>query len=249
MKVSIITVVYNGENYIQDCIRSVFSQTHKDIEYIVVDGGSTDSTLTLLRPFRNQITHFISEKDHGVYDAMNKGLELASGEVIAFLNSDDFYTDNRVIERVVESFEQNNCECVFANLVYISANSDDKVVRFYNSKGFCLNDFRIGDAPPHPTFFAKRELFIKFGKFDPSYVCAGDYDLMMRFLYIHKASYYHLDETIVKMRQGGISTANFIDLISFNKEKYRSCLQNKIKTNYFYLYSRYFYKIFQLVRR
>jgi len=249
MKVSIITVVYNNANSIRYAIESVLSQTYKNIEYIIIDGKSNDGTVEIINSFDKKITKFISEKDNGLYDAMNKGLRLASGDIVGILNSDDIYTDNQVITKIVHAFEQKKVDAVYADLVFYHPNNPKKIVRYYNSKAFKIKDFSSGMMPAHPTFFVKKKCYDSYGYFDTSFQISADFDLLVRFLYIAKISTFHLPEVIVKMSTGGLSTRSFRSNLLINREILKSCKKNGIKTNLLKIYSKYFTKVFQYFAR
>lgn len=239
MKVSIITVVYNNVSVIRDSIESVLAQSYHNIEYIVIDGASNDGTVEVVRSYGDRITHFISEPDKGIYDAMNKGLKLASGDVIGILNSDDFYVSNDIINMVVEAFEQNYVDSVFADLVYIKPDNIDKVMRYYDSSYFSPSKFAYGWMPAHPTFFVKREVYEKYGFFKIDYQIAADYELLVRFLGKYKISYFYINKPIVKMRIGGISTKGIKSNYILNREIIKACAENGIHTNWVKVLSKY----------
>lgn len=249
MKVSIITVVYNNANFIKDAIESVLTQSYENIEYIVVDGASNDGTVEIINRYGNRITHFLSEKDHGIYDAMNKGLKLASGDIVGILNSDDFYISNNVINMVVEAFLYNNVDSVFADLVYVNPDNLTKVVRYYDSSYFSPSKFGYGWMPAHPTFFVRKDMYVKYGFFKTDYKIAADYELLARFLGKYKISYSYLQIPLVKMRIGGVSTnspkSNFI----LNQEILRACSENGIYSNWLMVLSKYPKKFLGLFKR
>jgi len=249
MKVSIVTVALNNRAYIEDCINSVVRQNYKNMEYIVIDGGSDDGTVDIIRKHEKHISKWLSEPDSGIYDAMNKGINLASGEIVGTLNSDDFYSNNDVISTVVKEFATKEVDSVFADLVYVKRDNPAKTVRYYNSARFTPRKFALGWMPAHPTFFVKRGLYEKYGLFRTDYQIAADYELLTRFLGKYKISYSHIPEVIVKMRTKGVSTRNLNSNRILNKEIMRACLANGIKTNIFKVYSKYFIKVFQLLRR
>jgi glycosyltransferase involved in cell wall biosynthesis len=249
MKISIITVVRNQRLAIEHCLKSVLSQTYKDIEYIVIDGASTDGTLEIIRQYQHRITKFVSEKDVGPYDAMNKGIRIATGDVVGILNSDDFYAGPQILEKVAEMFKKSNADALIADLVYVRPDNLDRVVRFYSGADFTPDKFAWGWMPPHPTFFARRELYMKYGFFRTDYRIAADYELMARFLARHKARFVYLPEVLVRMRIGGISTRNLRSNWILNKEILRACAENGIQTNILKVYSKYFRKIMQLFTR
>jgi len=248
LKISIITVVWNNKKTIKDAIDSVLAQTYKDIEYIIIDGASTDGTVEVVKSYGDKISKFVSEPDCGLYDAMNKGIALATGDVVGILNSDDFYIDNRVIERVVKEFEEKQTDSVFADLVYVKSENLDKIVRYYDSSYFTPQKFAYGWMPAHPTFFVKRWVYEKYGLFRTDLKIAADFDILARFLYTHKISYSYIKEVIVKMRLGGISTS-FSSIWTNNIEQLRICRQNGIDTNIFKILSKYPSKLMGFVKR
>lgn len=249
MKISIITVVYNSEETIEDTILSVYSQSFRNVEHILIDGGSTDKTLSIINKHRDKISTFISEPDHGIYDAMNKGLKLATGDVVGILNSDDIYYDNDVVASVIGCFNTCGTDSVFSDLVYVKKNNTNKVVRYYSGADFTINKFAYGWMPPHPTFFVKRCVYERYGYFKTDYIIASDFELLVRFLAVNKISFIYLPKVSVKMRVGGISTRNFKSNIILNKEIVRACLENGIKTNMVKVISKYALKSLQLIKR
>ncbi|MGG6269224.1 glycosyltransferase family 2 protein [Leptolyngbya sp. AN03gr2] len=249
MKVSIITVTYNAGATIRDTIESVLSQDYPDIEHIIIDGASKDDTAEIVRSYGDRIAQFVSEPDRGMYDGMNKGIKLATGDVIAILNADDFYIDSSVISTIVEQFEQHQVDSVFADLVYVKHDDPEKIVRYYSSASFHPGKFAYGWMPAHPTFVVKRSAFENYGYFKTDYKIAADYELLIRFLAIHKLSYHYIPQVLVKMRTGGASTANLSSNWILNREIVRGCLENGIQTNMTKVLSKYFVKVFQLVAR
>lgn len=249
LKISIITVVYNSVNTIKDAIESVLFQTYPMIEYIIVDGASTDGTVKVIRSYMNNITHFISEKDHGIYDAMNKGIKLATGDVIGILNSDDFYLSNNVIEKVIEVFESKHVDSMFADLVYVKPDKLHRVVRYYDSSHFNPKRFAYGWMPAHPTFFVKKEVYEKYGYFKTDYKIAADYELLVRFLGKYKISYFYLQIPLVKMRLGGVSTSTLKNNFILNQEILRACSENEIYSNWLMVLSKYPKKLLGLFKR
>jgi len=238
MKLSIITVSYNSASTIKDTIDSVLNQTYDDIEYIIVDGVSTDETVEIVDCYGDKISKFISEPDNGIYDAMNKGIKLATGDVIGILNSDDFYIDEFVLEKVVREFNKSKVDSVYADLVYVKPNSLNKIVRYYDSSRFKLEKFAYGWMPAHPTFFVKKEVYDKYGDFKTDYKIGADFDIMVRFLCNYGISYSYLNEPIVKMRKGGVSTS-FSSIWINSLEQIRACKENGIKTNIFKILMKY----------
>lgn len=237
MKVSIITVTFNSEKYLEDTLESIFSQSYPDIESIVIDGKSTDGTLGILQKYQNKIK-YISEPDTGIYDAMNKGIALATGDIIGILNSDDVLFDKEIIDKVVNSFS-SDVDCVYGNVILV--NESNKIVRNYSSANFKLKDFEFGHMPPHPSFYVRKEEFQKFGHYNTSFKISADYDLLLRFLYIHKLKSKYLDFIVVKMRDGGISSS-LKNKWLLNNEILAACRLQNINTNFFKVYSKYIFK-------
>ncbi|PCI99608.1 MAG: glycosyl transferase [Flavobacteriales bacterium] len=229
LKVSIITVCYNSSETIEATIKSVVSQTHNNIEYIIVDGKSTDNTLEIIENYKNNISKIISEKDNGLYDAINKGIELATGEIIAILNSDDLYEDNNVIENIVDLFEKEKLEACYADLVYVDRIDTEKVTRTWKSGSYKDGMFFNGWMPPHPTFFVKKEIYNKYGSFNLELKSAADYEIMLRFIHKHKIKLGYLPRVIVRMRIGGVSNISLINRIKANREDKKAWSINGIK--------------------
>ena len=247
-KVSIITVVRNNVRTIRDCIESVLSQTYP-VEYIVIDGCSTDGTSAIIEEYKCKITRIVTEPDDGLYDAMNKGIRLATGDIVGILNSDDFYSDATVIETVVHEFVKRQVDSVFADLVFVASDDTKKIIRYYDCSNFSPDRFAYGWMPAHTAFFVKRGCYEQFGLYKTNYSIAADYELLVRFLWKHRLSYCHIPRVIIKMRTGGISTRNLRSNWILNQEIVRACAENGLRTNLWKVYSKYFMKIFQLVRR
>jgi len=203
LKLSVLTVSCNSRDTIKYTINSVLSQTYNNIEYIIIDGGSTDGTADLVKSYGKNINKFLSEKDNGIYNAMNKGIKLSSGDIIGFLNSDDVYFDDSIINKVVNIFENEKVDCVYGDLVYVSENN--KIKRYWKSGNFNLKSFKNGWMPPHPSFFVKKDVYEKYGGFNENYRISADYELMVRLLYKNKISTFYLPEILVKMKTGGVS--------------------------------------------
>lgn len=228
MKISIITAVYNNENTIADAIESVTSQTHDDIEYIIIDGQSTDATLEIINNYRDKIDIFISEPDDGIYDALNKGIANATGDVVCFLHSDDIYAHENVIAKANALFEESGVDSIYGDLVYVKKEDVNHVVRYWKSGSFKHSKLKRGWMPPHPTFFVKREVYQQHGSFDTSFDIAADYDKVLRFLGSHKISTAYLPEVLIKMRLGGASNKSFANLRKKTSEDLRALRKNKI---------------------
>ena len=249
MKVSIITVVYNNHSTIDHAIKSVLIQDHPNIEYIMVDGKSTDGTVEKIYEHKQFITHFISESDKGIYDAMNKGLKLATGDIIGILNSDDFYTDTTIISQVVQEFQTKQVDLVFGDIVFVKPDNLDKITRYYSSANFHPKKFAWGWMPAHPSCFLRREIYEKYGYFETDYKIAADYEILTRFMAKYNISYSYIPKVLVKMRMGGVSSANLKSNWILNKEIVRACRENGIETNMPKVLLKYFTKIFQLVSK
>ncbi|MDY6823773.1 MAG: glycosyltransferase family 2 protein [Thermodesulfobacteriota bacterium] len=231
-KVSIITVCFNSAATIRDTIESVLFQDYPDIEYIIVDGASQDRTLDIVDEYRNRIATVISEPDNGIYDAMNKGIQAATGDIVGILNSDDFYADDQVIGEVVAEFVISNVDSVYADLAIVSRD-DKKYLRYYGSEKFTIKHIRFGWMIPHPTFFVKRKYYEKFGLYKTNYRVAADFELLTRFLWREKISHKRLPKCIIKMRHGGISSHGLWWRFHQNLEIVRACRENGIRTNIF----------------
>jgi len=216
VKVTIITPTYNSAETVVDTLVSVANQSYPMIEHIIVDGFSDDDTLEKVKEFKH-ISKIISEKDEGIFDAMNKGLDNANGEIIGILNSDDIFSSNEVIQMVVNAFQKTNSDALYANLVYTKRNNTDKVVRKWVSGSYNRFNFYNGWMPPHPTFFVKKSIYDKFGKFDLAFKNAADYELMLRFLFKEKIKTTYLPIELVRMRVGGASNASFLSRIMSNR--------------------------------
>lgn len=218
MKISVITVCFNSEATIEDTLRSVISQDHKDLEYIVIDGSSTDRTLDIIGKYRSNISLLISEKDNGMYDALNKGLKKCTGEVVAILNSDDFYVHSSVLSKVAAEFERSGSDAVYGDLQYVHQDDPDKVFRTWISGTYKHGMFVNGWMPPHPSFFVKREVYEKYGDFNLKLRSAADYELMLRFIHKHRIKVSYVPEILVRMRAGGMSNSSIWSRLKANRE-------------------------------
>lgn len=245
MKISIITATYNSAKTLQDTLESVLAQTHDDIEYVIVDGASTDETMEIVKknePRFHGKMKWISEPDRGLYDAMNKGIGLATGDVVGLLNSDDFFTDCHVLEHIAHAFETAETDAVYGDVHYVSCQNLGHCLRYYSSRMFAPWLMRLGFMPAHPSFYCKREVYQQYGRFDTRYKVAADFEQLLRLLYVHRvrAKYLHLD--FVTMREGGVSNAGFKSRLQIMKD-HRSALQrNRVRSCYLLLCFRYLYK-------
>lgn len=233
--ISIITVSYNSAATIEDTLKSVTGQTYPHIEYIIVDGASKDDTLAICEKYRHGIAQIVSEKDKGIYDAMNKGLQLATGDYIGILNSDDVYADANVIADVVAMLEKTGAEALYADLVYVDRHNLHKVTRYWKSGGYARKKFKWGWMPPHPTVFMAKSLYEKHGLFNLSLRSAADYELMLRFFYKHAVSPVYLKRVITKMRVGGESNVTVKNRLKANGEDRTAWSINNLKPYWFTL--------------
>jgi len=247
LKVSIITVVYNGEATIEDAVRSVAEQTYPNIEYIVIDGGSKDNTLSIVNRYRNVVHKVVSEPDHGIYDAMNKGIREADGDIIGILNADDMYVSPHCIWQVVDAFVLHGVDAVLGALYFVKPDNLKKPVRVYHSIGFLPQHFQYGNMPPHPSTFILKRCYDEFGLYKTDYKIGADFELLARFICKKKIRYYCLAHFIVKMRTGGVSTRGVKSNLILNREILRACRDNLIPTNYIKIYAKYFNKLKQLM--
>ncbi|WBV61531.1 glycosyltransferase family 2 protein [Chryseobacterium camelliae] len=250
MKISIITVCWNSEKYLKTAIESVLNQTCKNIEYIIIDGGSTDKTLDIIKyyePLFEGRMRWISEKDKGIYDAMNKGIGMATGDIVGLLNSDDFYIDSTSLGKIVETFTHENVDCVYADLYYVKENDTDKIVRKWVTGN--KRPFNKGWHPAHPAFFVKKEIYNRLGDFNLKYRIAADFEIMLRFLEKYSISSHYLKEFILKMRLGGESNKSFDNIKKGKNEILNAFKENQIKTPFYYPYKRWFFKVLQYLAR
>ena len=229
LKVSVITAVYNNKSMIASAIDSVLGQNYSNVEYIIVDGASDDGTVEIIKKYGDKISIFISETDTGIYQALNKGIEHSTGDVICFLHADDFYNDNTVIDRVVKQFEVSQADSVFGDLVYVNKLDTSKIIRYWKSGNFSLKKMNRGWMPPHPAFFVKKEVYSRIGSFDESFKIAADYDFILRALKIEQISASYLPEVVYRMRVGGISNRSLKSLFLKSKEDYRVLRKNGLK--------------------
>lgn len=251
MTVSIITATYNSDRTIRDTLESVLSQSLTEYEYLVVDGGSKDSTLDILleyEPKFNGRMSWVSEPDKGIYDAMNKGFKMAKGDILMLINSDDLFARPDALDLVVKTFnEHSDADCVYANLYYVSADNTDNIVRVWKTGE--QRPFRKGWLPAHPTFYVKREVYEKYGYFNLSYPLAADFELMLRFVEKHHIKLQYLPEYLVKMRLGGATSKNLHNIIQQDKECMRAFKENGLESSPFYLVYRLLPKIKQFFRK
>jgi glycosyltransferase involved in cell wall biosynthesis len=247
IKVSVITVTYNSAATLEQTILSVINQTYKNVEYIIVDGKSGDTTLSIIEKYKDKIAKVVSEKDKGLYDALNKGIDLATGDVIAILHSDDFYINEHVIQKYAGVFSEKKCDAVYSDLYYVDRVNTDKVTRKWKSGKYKPGAFLNGWMPPHPTFFVKKEMYLKFGKFNLDFKTAADYELMLRFIHKNKISIGYLPEFTVKMRVGGQSNESVKNRVNANLEDRKAWEVNGLKPRFYTLWLKPLRKISQFL--
>lgn len=248
MKISIVTVCYNSADTLEDTIESVSRQECADIEHIIVDGGSTDGTQDLVARYNGRIKQFVSEPDEGIYDAMNKGIQMAEGDIVGFLNADDMYADESVISDVATALEAGDVDGVYGDLVYVRRDDASKVTRYWKAGEYLPGAFRLGWVPPHPTFFCRRGLFEKFGGYDAFYRIAGDFELMLRLIERHRVRVGYIQRPLVRMRIGG--RANTIrGMLCGNREILHAFAANGIRPSPGLFWRKPLAKLGQLARR
>ncbi len=245
MKISIITATYNSAKTIKDTLESVAKQNYKNIEHIVVDGVSKDNTINIAKEYGVKI---ISEKDNGLYDAINKGIKLSTGEIVGILNSDDFFPNNTIIQKVVDAFKKNSTDAVYGNIAFVKPENLSKIVRQYNSGKFTPTKFKYGYMPAHPSFYATKKCFEQYGYYHTDYKIAADYELLMRFIFTNKISTTYINENLVYMRTGGVSNQNLKSRYILNKEIIKACKANNVNTNMALLSLKYFNKINEFIK-
>ena len=245
MKISIITPCFNSESTIEDTIQSVLNQDYPFVEYIIIDGKSTDNTLEIIEKYKINISKVVSEKDNGIYDAMNKGIKLATGEIIGILNSDDFYVDSKVLSTVANTFSNSHCDATYSDLQYVSKNDTTKLIRNWISGDYKRSKFKWGWMPPHPTFFLKKELYLKNGVYNDELSLSADYELMLRMLCKFKLSPTYIPEVLVKMRIGGKGNSSVYQRVKANMEDRKAWELNDLTPNIFTFYLKPLRKIFQ----
>lgn len=244
MKVSIITCCYNSEKTIRDTLNSIAIQDYHNIEHLIIDGGSKDRTLDIVNEFKH-VSKVVSESDKGIYDAMNKGINHSTGDIIGILNSDDFYTNESVIKDIVDLLSHSKAQSLYADLDYVDVLDKTKVIRKWKAGEYHPNKFHYGWMPPHPTYFVRREIYEKYGLFDLRFKSSADYEIMLRFLIKHKISLVYLPEVIVHMRAGGQSNASIKNRLHANREDALAWKHNGLNPYFFTTYLKPLRKIKQ----
>ena len=249
MKISIVTVCFNSSKTIGRTLRSVREQTYGEIEHIVIDGGSLDNTLEVVNTEGSHVHKLVSEKDNGIYDAMNKGVQLATGDVVAFLNSDDFYSDKEVLARVAKVMQAEHLDALYGNLEFFYPSEENSVARRYNSGRFTVAKLGCGWMPAHPALFVRKALFERHGLFRTEYRIAGDFEFIARVFTKPGLRHRHLAESLVRMQMGGISTSGWRATLLLNQEMLRACRTNAIPTSWLHILSRYPLKLLEFLQR
>ena len=252
MKISVITVTFNSEKTVKDTIESVLKQKYQDYEYWVIDGGSKDNTVDIIKEYEPKFEgkmRWVSEKDKRMYDGINKGIRMATGDVVGIINSDDFYHRDDIFDVIVKSFEGNpKVQAIYGDVRFVNPDNLEKTVRYYSSKHWKPWRFRFGFMPAHPTFFTYKENFEKYGYYQYDYHIAADYELLIRHLYTNKVPAKYIPVDFMKMRTGGRSTNGLKSNILLNKEIVRACKENGIWTCMPLLFMKYFIKVFELIK-
>lgn len=247
MKISIITVSFNSASTIEDTLKSVISQDYKNIEYIIIDGGSTDGTLEIINQYKKNIKTIVSDPDKGIYDAMNKGIELSNGDVVGILNSDDIYENNKVLSLVNDAFT-NDIDAVYGDIEYVDRLNLKKRLRLWKAGEFKINSFKWGWMPPHPGFFIKKSKYNEFGTYQLDLGSSADYELMLRMIVKHEIKLKYFPEIVTKMRMGGVSNKSVKNRLQANKNDRLAWKVNDLKPFWFTIWLKPIRKIGQFIR-
>ena len=251
MTISIITVTFNSASTVRCTFESILSQTYTDIDYIVVDGGSQDGTTEIIKEYEPRFggrMHWISERDRGIYDAMNKGINMAKGDIIGILNSDDMFEDNSVLEDIAHTFTNTQTDAVFGNLVFVKEDDTNAIVRTWEGSEYKSGAFLKGWHPAHPTFYVRKEIYDRYGNFDISFEVSADFELMLRFIEKERIRTQYINRYIVRMRIGGESTGSIAKIIKGNKNVLKAFKKNGLKPLPFYLVRRLLPKAINILK-
>jgi len=249
MKISIITATWNSGATLRDTMESVLSQTYPDFEHLIIDGGSSDNTMDIVQemePRYNGRLRYVSERDRGLYDAMNKGIAMASGDVVGILNSDDFYSGNDILNVVATSLDNDGIDAVYGDIHYVSDADLTKCVRYYSSRVFSRKLMRFGFMPAHPSFYCHREVYVKYGGFDLAYKVAADFECLLRLIFVHRIRTKYIAKDFVTMRTGGASTSGLSSHKQIMQDHQLAFRNNSVYSNRFLESLRYMYKIFEV---
>lgn len=250
MKISIITATYNSAGTVRDTFESVLKQTYSEIEYIVVDGASRDGTVDIIKEYEPRFEgrmRWVSERDSGIYDAMNKGLRMATGDIVGILNSDDYYTSDDVLETVADKMDRTDVDAVYGDIHFVNPDNLGKCVRYYSSKVFRPSLMRLGFIPAHPSFYCKRSMYEKFGGFDLDFKVAADFENLLRLIYVGHIKTLYIEKDFVTMRTGGASTSGVKSHVQIMKDHLKALKKNNVHSNMFLLSLRYIYKLYDLI--
>ena len=251
MKISIITATYNSGKTVTDTLESVLHQSYNDFEYLIIDGASKDDTMTIVKEYEPRFEgrlRYISEPDNGLYDAMNKGINMATGDVVGILNSDDFYTSDDALQVIADAFSNNDIDATYGDIHFVNDSDLTKMVRYYSSSVFRRSLMRYGMMPAHPSFYCKRDVYERYGSFDTSYRVAADFENLLRLIFVNRIKTQYIPKDFVTMRTGGMSTAGLGSRTQIMHDHLRAMKQNGVYSNVFLLSLRYFYKIYELLR-
>lgn len=246
MKISIVTVVFNRKEQISNAIKSVQGQTYKDLEQVIVDGGSTDGTMEIIRDLSLPNTKIISEKDDGIYDAINKGIRNSSGDIIGIMHSDDQYSNDNVLKDIVELFDVHDVDAIYGDIAYINWKNPTKVLRYFSSEKYLQKGILNGWIPAHTSIFFKKDVFEKYGFYKTDYRIASDVDFIIRVFFVNRIRTFYYKKLLIYMGVGGVSTSSIRNKIILNLEFFRALKDNEIKFSYIKILSRYFYKLLEL---
>ena len=253
MKISIITTSYNSARTLRDTMNSVLRQGYTDYEYIVVDGASKDGTVEIIREYEPQFKgrmRWVSEPDRGIYDAMNKGIAMATGDVVGLLNSDDFYTSDDILATVAREFSRVDApDAIYGDVHYVDESDITRVVRYYSSREFTRKRMIMGYMPAHPSFYVRRDCYKKFGSFDTSYRVAADFENLLRLIFVNKIRIKYIAKDFVTMRMGGASSSGIKSYLRIASDHFSAFKKNGIKPNYFLYFMRYVLKLFEFSRK
>lgn len=249
MKISIITATFNSEKTLQDTLDSVLRQDYRNIEHIIIDGGSMDSTVDIIRAYASKTTShsvkWVSEKDRGIYDAMNKGIAMATGDVIGILNSDDYFTSNDVVSKLIKPFSDEEIDAVYGDIHFIHDKEREKITRYYSSKMFSPFWIRFGFMPAHPSLYVRKEIYDKVGLYKLDYKIGADFEMVVRMFHVHKIKAHYINMDFVTMRNGGASTSGVQSHKLLLQEDARACRENGLYSNQFLISLKYLYKVFE----
>lgn len=246
--ISIITATFNSAKTLKDTIQSVLRQTNKDFEYLIIDGGSTDETIDIVKSYESEFSgrlKWVSEKDQGIYDAMNKGIKMASGDVVGILNSDDYFTSDDILQTVDNAFKSHEIDAIYGDIHFIRDGNPQKCIRYYSSRMFTPFWLRFGFMPAHPSFYCKREVFERAGLYSLDYKIGADYEMMVRLFKKYKIVSRYINKDFVTMRTGGASNNNVRSRITLINEDVKACKENGVYTNCLFVMLKFMYKIFE----